>query len=112
MRAPDHALEDIVVPAAVGRGRIGMRNANDVAEFAQEQGIVGAFLSTLPPLPAGDEGVSGGGHARGAGGLSLRHVTNAAAMMQLYRYKSDYEPKRRRSAPARAPPFTRSPKRA
>jgi hypothetical protein len=55
-RAPDRAFEDVVV--LVGRSSGGGRaaHAEHVAEFGQEQGVVGAFLPTLLALPPGDEG--------------------------------------------------------
>ena len=51
------ALEDVVVARGPGLGGIRSRQAEHVAEFDQEEPVVGAFLAALPALPAPDEGV-------------------------------------------------------
>ena len=51
-------LEDIGVVGAVGRGRIGARDVEDVAQLGKEELVVGA-LGRAGGLPARDEGVNG-----------------------------------------------------
>jgi hypothetical protein len=61
MMEGDGALEDVGVIGGVVGGGVGAGNAEEVAEFREEEGVVGA-LGGLGGRPAGDErggGVSG-----------------------------------------------------
>jgi len=49
------ALEDIIVAFRRRRGRIGMRQSEEIAEFGEEQRVVRPLLPAFLPLPARDE---------------------------------------------------------
>lgn len=59
--AGDGALEDIAVFRRIGRGGIGPRHVEEVAELAEEEGVIGP-LGGAGGLPAGDEQVDGVRH--------------------------------------------------
>ena len=55
MRLPHDTFEDVIVLLGGGAGGIGPRDAERVAQFREEQRIIGALLAALAALPAGDE---------------------------------------------------------
>ncbi len=60
----DGAVEDVVVFGVVGGGGVGMGELEEVAEFGEEELVVGAF-GAAGGVPAGEEdgeGEWGGGH--------------------------------------------------
>ena len=63
----DAALEHVGVVAGVVPRRVGPRQTEDLAQLGEEELVVGA-LAAAGALPAGDEGVEGGGGER-VGGL-------------------------------------------
>ena len=56
----DAALEHVGVVAGVVPRRVGARQTEDLAQLGEEELVVGA-LAAAGALPAGDEGVEGGG---------------------------------------------------
>jgi hypothetical protein len=66
--AGDGAVEDVAVLRGIGRGGVGARDADDVAEFGEEHLVVRPLGGT-GGFPAGDEGgdLLGGGFGHGVG---------------------------------------------
>jgi len=55
------AFENVVIVSVRRLGDIWMRQAEHIAEFGEEQGVIGAFLPALLTLPTRNEGLCSGG---------------------------------------------------
>ena len=74
--ARHHALEHIVIVLVGGLSRVRLGQAEQGAKLSEEERVIGALLSALLALPAGDKGVDAGGES--GGDIATRYATHAA----------------------------------